>query len=230
MCPLKIICKNININFFLCSLCLLHINCIKISENNSIIVFSSKGELIIFDVNNKEIKKIDSTKYSSFDIIDIYICKNLSIKLAFKNGTILSVKNDKISIIRKFRGIFGIAKFSPKGEILILYDRNIRQIKFIHEKDQTENITIENIRSNNLCLSQDSKFLITEYKRCVNKYDISDIGNKTRNQISTFLTMMEKDNSDELSNFKNNCLFDHNILPLIFDFLPFETENFMLKK
>ena len=41
--------------------------------------------------------------------------------------------------------------------------------------------------------------------------------------------MMEKDNSDELSNFKNNCLFDINVVRIIFDFLPIRTENFKIK-
>ena len=207
------------------------INCVKISKDNSIVVFSTGTELLIFNIHTEETKTINYSKYTTFFALDIYIDKDLSIKLGFKNGTILLIKNDIISVIRNHsKIIFENCKFSPSGEMLIL-DNKFKQIKFIHEKGCSEyDIISENIYFDCFTFSSDSKLLIIGCENYIYIYDISHIGNLRRNQISTFLTILEKEKSDTLSELKNNCLFDINVTNLIFNFLPICTENLNLKQ
>ena len=51
-----------------------------------------------------------------------------------------------------------------------------------------------------------------------------NIKNNFKNKL-----FFEKDKSQTLSDVKNNCLFDINVVRIIFDFLPICTENFKIK-
>ena len=208
------------------------INCVKISKDNSIVVFTLGKDFMIFDTNTLEIKKIQCSKYSSIYynlyMEDIYIYDDLSIKIGTLYGTILLFKDGKLSEIKDGNCLLVKCKFSNDGKMLTLYNPTEDETIILSHEENFDNCKII-IDFDHLCLSRNSKLLITSKWNKLNIYDISDIGNLRRNQISTFLTILEKDKSQTLCDLKNNCLFDINVVRIIFDFLPIRTENFKIK-
>ena len=209
--------------------------CVKLSPDNSFVAIGTIDYLVTVNLITSETKTIDYYKRFATNLQDIYIYRDFSIKLGFKNGSILLYKNDSISVLRKnTKGVFTYGEFSNDGKILILSKSGKDgKIILIHENatvDDDEICLKNEISFDCLCLSKDLKVLVACQEHIVKTYDISRIGNVKRDECSAFLTMLKGDKCQSISIFKNDYFYDDNTLKLIFDFLPVSTENFKMKK
>ena len=166
-------------------------------------------------------EKVDKNYYG---YIQVYF-KDDTIKLAFLNGSIVTLKNGNITSIITRNLICSCVVFSPDGKMISYFRDDC--FRFIHEdSDEYSNefcLLKNSYIDNNAIISPDGKLFISKINNNFIVHDISFIGYKKCQKLQFLCGLNDK--ISNTNSFSNNVLFDINVVKIIFEFLPFSLDK-----
>ena len=195
---------------------------VKISIDNSLIIFLYDCNIYIWNLVTDKLENFEIDKCINFHIKEnktiIFVCRDGNI-YKYKNGEI-----NKINYIKQInKNLYMNCDFLYDGKVLCITTNHREQknkILFVDIENEKDFKKLE-FKFLEYCISPDLKYFVKLTNQGIELVNISFLKNKEleKKEFLIGLNLSNKDTS--LNIFSNHPTFDRNVLNLIFDFIPY---------